>query len=105
MRYCIAPKKKVIMETLNIADIEKQAREMRAEEMRRIQGLMGERIALYFRLLAGSVAEAGGALRPLFSWNPQDARSGSRASGPALLARASLTLRALFSWNPQAHRS
>ncbi len=91
------------MEALNIAKIEKQAREMRAEELRRIQGLMAKRLALYFRLLAGSVADAGEALRPLFSWNPQDAQPTRRASGLTLPARASLSLRALFSWNPQAH--
>ena len=84
-------------------EIVRQAREMRAEEMRRIQGLMTARLVVYVRLLAGSLADAGEALRPLFSWNPQNAKSGTRASGPTPLTRASLSLRTLFSWNPQAH--
>ncbi|MBI5108554.1 MAG: hypothetical protein HZA62_07380 [Rhodocyclales bacterium] len=81
----------------------REAKEARALEMQRIQGLMTQRLGLYFRLLAGSVADAGNSLQPLFSWNPQDAAP-RRATGPSLLTRASLALRTLFSWNPQAQR-
>lgn len=93
------------MDTFDTNEIVRQARQMRAEEMRRIQGLMTARLVVYVRLLAGSLADAGEALRPLFSWNPQNAKAGHRASGPSLLTRASLALRTLFSWNPQAHRT
>jgi hypothetical protein len=91
------------METYDTNEILRQARAMRAEEMRRIQGLMTARLVVYVRLLAGSLADAGEVLRPLFSWNPQNARPGRRAIGPSLATRASLSLRSLFSWNPQAH--
>jgi hypothetical protein len=96
-------KKEAIMNSYDTNEIVRQAREMRAEEMRRIQGLMTARLVVYVRLLAGSLVDAGEALRPLFSWNPQNAKPGRRANGPSLLARASLSLRSLFSWNPQAH--
>lgn len=91
------------MNSYDTSDIVRKAREMRAEEMRRIQGLTAARLALYVRLLAGSLVGAGEVLRPLFSWNPQNAKPGQRASGPSLPTRASMMLRNLFSWNPQAH--
>lgn len=91
------------MDTFDNVEIIRKAREMRAEEMRRVQGLVSARLVVYVRLLAGSLADAGEALRPLFSWNPQNQKPGQRAHGPSLLARASLSLRTLFSWNPQAH--
>lgn len=91
------------MDTFDNVEIIRKAREMRAEEMRRVQGLVTARLVVYVRLLAGSLADAGEALRPLFSWNPQNLKPGQRANGPSLLARASLSLRTLFSWNPQAH--
>ncbi len=92
------------MVTYDTNEIVRQAKKMRAEEMRRIQGLMTQQLGLYFRLLAGSAVDAGNALQPLFSWNPQNA-SPRRKPGPSLLTRASLALRTLFSWNPQAHSS
>lgn len=91
------------MDKFDTREIVRQAKEMRAEELRRIEGLIAARLARHLRLLAGSVANAGEVLRPLFSWNPQTAKPGHRASGPSPLARASLSLRNLFSWNPQAH--
>ncbi len=93
------------MNRLDTAEIIREAKAMRAAEMQRVQGLMAKRLGLYFRLLAGSAADAGNALQPLFSWNPQDARAQRQTNGHALLTRASLALRSLFSWNPQAHRS
>ncbi len=92
------------MYNIDSNEIVRQAREMRAEEMRRIQGLVAKRLGLYFRLLAESATDAGSALQPLFSWNPQSAARG-RATGPSLPTRASLALRNLFSWNPQAQRN
>ena len=97
------------MSYLNVSDIERQARLLRAQELQRIEGIISARLVVYARLLVSSAASGlqtvSKTLRPLFSWNPGDARSGSRASGPTLFARASQMLRALFSWNPQAHRS
>jgi hypothetical protein len=92
------------MNQLDTLKIIREAKEVRAAEMQRIQGLMTRRIGLYFRLLAGSATDAGNSLQPLFSWNPQDAAL-RRVTGPSPLTRASLALRTLFSWNPQAHRT
>ncbi|HJW23690.1 MAG TPA: hypothetical protein VJ576_02230 [Rhodocyclaceae bacterium] len=63
---------------IDIALIERRARQLRAEELQRLQGLFAERARLY-GLLVGhsllSLAEAvGEKLRPLFSWNPQEGR-------------------------------
>ncbi|MBK9351150.1 MAG: hypothetical protein IPN05_13615 [Sulfuritalea sp.] len=104
MRNRSAAEKEAIMKTIDTNEIIWQAKKMRAEEIRRIEGLAAKRLGLYFRLLAGSAADAGNSLQPLFSWNPQDAKS-PRRSGRSLLTRASLALRSLFSWNPQAHHS
>jgi hypothetical protein len=105
----VAPhhKKGIIMAPIDIARIEYEARQLRAEEMRRINGLIGERLALYGQLMAASVLTGVTAiaevLLPLFSWNPQAASTPH--PGPGLLNRLSRAGRALFSWNPQAHRS
>ena len=95
------------MAPIDISKIEIEARKMRAEEMQRINGLIGERLALYGQLMAASaltglkaIAEV---LRPLFSWNPQ--ATTAPLPGPGLLTRLSRAGRALFSWNPQANRS
>lgn len=91
---------------LDIAAIEQQARQRRAEEMQRIQGLVSIRLRLYGQLMGASLLTGlivlAEALRPLFSWNPQN---GKPAEGPGLLNRLSRAARALFSWNPQAHGS
>ena len=99
------------MSPLNIAAIEQEARQLRAEEMQRIQGLVSARLRLYGRLL-GATALSGltaisESLRPLFSWNPQERASGrtARSQGPALLTRLNRLARRLFAWNPQAGRS
>lgn len=64
------------MAPIDIPAIEQRARRLRAEEMRRIEGLVAQRMGLYFRLLGGSLLAAlrlvSEALRPLFSWNPND---------------------------------
>ncbi len=99
------------MPPLNIAAIEQQARQLRAEEMQRIQGLVSARMRLYARLLGATalsgLVAASESLRPLFSWNPQERTSGTEAGSksPALLTRLSRLGRGLFAWNPQARRS
>lgn len=94
------------MTPIDITKIEFEARQLRAEEMRRINGLVSARLALYGQLMAASALSGLKALAeillPLFSWNPQAASAPRR--GPGLLNRLSRAGRTLFSWNPQAHR-
>ena len=63
------------MSPIDIIAIEHQARQLRAQEMRRIQGLVSARLRVYVRLIGATALSglraAGKALRPLFSWNPQ----------------------------------
>ncbi len=75
------------METYDTNEILRQARAMRAKEMRRLQGLMAARLVAYVRRL-------GDAVRTRFSRKSQNAKP---AHG------ATLSLRNLFGWNPQAH--
>ena len=67
------------MAPLDITAIEQQARKMRAEEMRHINGLIAARLQLYGRLLGATALSALAAiadsLRPLFSWNPRTHRT------------------------------
>lgn len=91
-------KEDIIMNSLDISRIERQAHQMRAEEMARLQRLLVERLGVYLRLLAD-------ALQWLFSWNPQNSAPRRPSSGPRLTTRANELLRACFSWNPRAHRS
>lgn len=93
------------MNPLDICQIERQAHQMRAEEMGRLQGLLVKRLGVYVQQLAGSALHAGNALQPLFSWNPQDSTSRRASADRSLAIRANEMLRACFSWNPQAHRS
>lgn len=62
----------------DITAIEHQARQLRAREMQRIQGLVSARLRVYVGLIASTalslIRVAGKALRPLFSWNPQSHR-------------------------------
>ncbi|MDD5250526.1 MAG: hypothetical protein PHY45_16220 [Rhodocyclaceae bacterium] len=60
------------MAPIDIPALEQRARDMRAEELRRLEGVFLERMRVYARLLGASlllllefVSEA---LRPLFSW-------------------------------------
>lgn len=66
------------MTRIDITDIERQARQMRAEEMRRLSGIFSDRLGVFFRLLGGVVVTlarlVGEGLRHLFSWNPQRLR-------------------------------
>ncbi len=51
------------MYRLDTAEIIREAKEMRAAEMQRIQGLMAKRLGLYLRLLGGSATDACNALQ------------------------------------------
>lgn len=66
------------MSPINISAIEQQAREMRAEEMRRLSGVFADRLRLMAGLLGSSISAAvdftSEALRPLFSWAPEEKR-------------------------------
>ena len=97
------------MRPLDIPAIEQHARELRAAEIQRIQGLFAARGALLLRLASGSLlaglATASEALRPLFSWNPQASSLILTPSLGTLLDRLNSGARALFSWNPQQRRS
>lgn len=68
-------KKELIMSPIDITAIERQARQLRAEEMQRLQGLIAARLRLYGQLLAATaltgLAAVGSGLRLVFSWNPQ----------------------------------
>lgn len=63
------------MSPIDIPAIEWQARQLRAQEMQRIQGLISARLHLYGQLLVKTastgLAAIGSGLRHLFSWNPQ----------------------------------
>lgn len=92
------------MERIDIIEIERRARALRAAEMQRLTGLFGERIRVYVALVLASVwiALMGVArlIRPLFSWNPQD-RRGVRAQLRNWTSRANSAMRGLFAWNPR----
>lgn len=98
------------MRPINIPEIERQARELRAQEMQRYTDLLAGRLALFFKLLAYSVLSGlrviFALLRPLFSWNPTPVDTSatvSKASGvfAVVMERLNKFGRKLFSWNPQ----
>ena len=72
------------MYPIDIPAIERQARELRAAEIQRINGLFAERTQLLARLAAKSAFAGAHAisemLRPLFSWNPQESSAPLSAS-------------------------
>ena len=94
------------MNMIDIPQIERQARALRAQEIQRLQNLFAERFSLYFALMGNSLlsllASTGELVRPLLSWNPQ---STSLPNGAAVLVRLNNGARTLFSWNPQNKRS
>ena len=96
------------MYPIDIPAIERQARELRAAEIQRINGLFAERIQLLMRLAAMSAFAGAHAisemLRPLFSWNPQESPAPLPASLAPVACRLNDAARALFSWNPQDRR-
>ena len=67
------------MRPIDIPAIEQEARDLRAAEIHRLNGLFTERVELLARLAAASTVASAHVfsemLRPLFSWNPQDRRS------------------------------
>lgn len=67
------------MRPIDIPAIEQEARELRAAEIHRLNGLFAERVELLAKLAAASTVAGAHVfsemLRPLFSWNPQDRRS------------------------------
>ena len=96
------------MEQIDIAAIERRARRLRAEEIRRIEGLFAERLRVTGRLAAASLFSGllalAELLRPLFSWNPQPVAAPAKVRPPvALLVRANRAARRLFAWNPEVH--
>jgi hypothetical protein len=111
MQCCTATKKELIMSPIDIAAIERRARQLRAEEIRRVEGLFAERMVLLGRLLAATVFSAALSvaqmLRPMFSWNPQASPARAVAAKPpvALLTRLNRVARRLFAWNPKAHHN
>jgi hypothetical protein len=60
------------MDTIDTNEIVRQAKEMRAAEMRRLKGLVVARLGQHARHLAGFTTES---LRALFSGNHQAHRS------------------------------
>lgn len=76
------------MDMIDIAAIERRARQLRAEEIRRIEGLFAAQMRVLGYLLAtivfAGVLAVAGVLR-------------------APLARLSRSLRALVPWNPEVH--
>lgn len=88
------------MSPYDIAAIERRARQLRAEEIRRINGLFAERMCVMGRLAAatvfGGILALAEALRPLFSWNPQERVERAPATRQAAQAE-----RRLFAWNPE----
>lgn len=67
------------MYPIDIVRIEREARQLRAKELQRINGLIAARLGLYGQLLAATALSAlaalGESLRPLFSWNPKSGHS------------------------------
>lgn len=107
VQCCIAAEKKeIIMNPIDIPAIERHARQLRAQEIQRLQGLFAERFSLYAVLLGHSLLSLlqsiGELLRPAFSWNPQEQ---AERSSPALSVRLNRAARALFAWNPRSRRS
>jgi hypothetical protein len=75
MLHCTILKEAIMTRPIDIPAIERHARQLRAEEMQRLQGVLAERLGLYGLLLARSLLVvlevASEWLRPWFSWNPQ----------------------------------
>jgi hypothetical protein len=66
------------MATIDRPSIERYARELRRQEIRRLEAVAAERMRVYFGLLGESVLRGlyvfGELLRPLFSWTPERRR-------------------------------
>lgn len=90
------------MQPIDIPTIERHARQLRAQEIQRLEGLFAERARLYAVLLGHSLLSLLEAVRPLFSWNPQAVE---QTGSPSLATRVNRGARALFAWNPQRRHS
>jgi hypothetical protein len=96
------------MQPIDIAAIEQHARALRAAEIQRVQGLFAQQAGVLAHLAAGTFIAAltvlGEAIRPLFSWNPQNPAPTAAWNFAAGVDRLNGATRALFSWNPQDRR-
>ena len=97
------------MNSIDIAAIEKRARQLRAAEVQRINGIFADRIKLLFKLLANSLATGALALaeflQPLFSWNPRALKARAEQGEGRGLVKISQAVFKFFSWNPQQRQS
>lgn len=97
------------MNSIDIPAIEKRARQLRAAEIQRINGIFAERTLLLVRLAAGSLATGvlaiGEFLQPLFSWNPRALKARAEQGEVRGLEKISQAVFKLFSWNPQRRKS
>lgn len=66
------------MTKIDYPSLERYARELRQQEIRRLEAVAAERMGVYFRLLGESVLQGlyliSELLRPLFSWTPDRRR-------------------------------
>lgn len=66
------------MTPIDYPSLERYARELRAQEMRRLEAVAAERMSVYLSLLGQSVMHGlylvSELLRPLFSWTPERRR-------------------------------
>lgn len=66
------------MSPIDYRSLERAARELRAQEIARLEAVAAERLRIYFRLLGESVLHGlclfSELLRPLFSWTPDRRR-------------------------------
>jgi hypothetical protein len=97
------------MNSIDIPAIEKRARQLRAAEIQRINGIFAERTLLLVRLAAGSLATGvlaiGEFLQPLFSWHPRALKAHAEQGEVRGLEKISQAVFKLFSWNPQRRKS
>lgn len=63
------------MDSSAIAVVVQRAKELRAEEMRKLEGMLAARLRVYFLLLKSTLGALlhtlSESMRPLFSWNPE----------------------------------
>jgi hypothetical protein len=66
------------MAPIDYPSLERYARELRAQEIRRLETVAAERMSVYLRLLGESALHGlylvSELLRPLFSWSPDRRR-------------------------------
>jgi hypothetical protein len=104
MQCCTASsQKELIMSHIDIVAIERHARQLRAAEIRRIEGLFAEHLRVLARASAAGVVVGALAamevLRSLFSRNPQALPP--QTAGQQVPAKR--TTHSVFTWNPEVH--